>query len=183
MLPPELRNIIFKLVYTAETDDDGTIGLSSTNPPTKHLALACRRLHMESYALFKAAFRAYWRHEFSLVIRALPTLHTISPHECNASEVNLARITRIQLICRPNTVPKAEWIVHLKKSSSSVWVARLAPQDFKKSFGAHSWDLLDFYKHRCNRWLAYLGEARETGLTPSLLPTILWTASRPLLFF
>jgi len=117
-LPPELRNIIFELVHTtAETNDDGTLDLWSTKPPTKYLALACQKLSSESYALFKAAFRTFWDHEFTIVISTPPTSYIIPSHHCNVSESNLARINSIKLVCRPNGLPGAIWVVHLNRTS------------------------------------------------------------------
>lgn len=59
-LPPELRNIIFDFVYnTPETNDDGTIDLESTDPPTTHLVLARQKSYIGTYALLKTALQIY----------------------------------------------------------------------------------------------------------------------------
>jgi len=181
-LPFELRAIIFELAYTTDTNEDGTVDLHSPDPPRRSLALACRAAYRESWALYKKAFRAYWRQEFTIVIPGSLPLDT--RWYCNARTRDLAHITKLRLVCVTNgSSTPAVFVVHMSMEGSA-WTARLAPQQDLSVYGARaSRELTDFYRCRCNRWLAYLGEERETGLTLSLLPALLWAASRPLLFF
>lgn len=117
-LPQELRDQIYELVYTAETKDDGTIMLNATKPPTKDLGLTCQRLHVESYGLFKTAYRQYWDHEFSIDLvngqnpaKWMKRLGLANDQNsawwmetldlckiCNVSDVDLLHVTRIQVI-------------------------------------------------------------------------------------
>jgi hypothetical protein len=180
-LPFELRAIVFEFAYTTDTNQDGTIDLRDTNPPRRNLALVCQAAYRESWALYKKAFQAYWRQEFTITI--LGSFSNITRDYCNVPDRDLAHITRLRLVCITNSVfPSVLFVVHMSIGGSA-WVARLATQDFS-NFGTRSaGELRDFYKHRCNRWLAYLGEKREANLTLSLLPALLWATSRPLLLF
>jgi hypothetical protein len=181
-LPFELRTIIFELAYTTDTNEDGTVDLHSTDPPSRNLALACQATYRESWALYEESFQAYWRQEFTIIIPGSPPKDT--RWYCNAHDRDLAHITNLRLVCITNgsSFPTAIFVVHMSMEDSA-WTARLALQDISMYGARASRELTDFYRYRCNRWLAYLGEERETGLTLALLPALLWTASRPLLFF
>jgi hypothetical protein len=181
-LPFELRTIIFELAYTTDTNEDGTIDLHSTGPPSINLALACQATYRESWALYKESFQAYWLQEFTIMIPGSPPKDT--RWYCNARDRDLAHITNLRLVCVTNgsSFPTAIFVVHMSMEDSA-WTARLALQDLSMYGARASRELTDFYRYRCNRWLAYLGEERETGLTLALLPALLWAASRPLLFF
>lgn len=181
-LPFELRAIIFELAYTTDTNEDGTIDLHDTDPPRRNLVLACQAAYRESWALYKKAFQAYWRQEFTIMIPGSLPIGTW--WYCNACTRDLAHITKLRLVCvtTASSTP-AVFVVHMRMEGSA-WTARLVPQQDLSMYGTRvERELTDFYRFRCNRWLAYLGEERETGLTLSLLPALLWAASRPLLFF
>jgi hypothetical protein len=180
-LPFELRAVIFELEYTTDTNEDDILDLYDTDPPRRNLALACQAAYRESWALYKKASQAYWRQEFTITI-AGGVSHDTRDY-CNLSDRELAHITKLRLVCIVNGSSPAIFVVYLSKEGSA-WSARLASQDFSAYGTRLARELTDFYGHRCNRWPAYLGgEGRDPELTPSLLPSLLWTASRPLLFF
>jgi hypothetical protein len=77
-LAPETRNQIYSLVFAAETskEDDGSIELNeSTAPPSKNIIMTCQWVHYEAQAMYKAAYRKYPEHVFTLDIpfRRKPT--------------------------------------------------------------------------------------------------------------
>lgn len=181
-LPFELRAIIFELAFTTYTNEDGTIDLYATKPPCRNLVLACQATYGESWALYKKACQAYWGQEFTITI--VGNLPSSTWHYCNVSNRNLAHITKLRLVCAPSGIsPPAVFVVHLSIEGTR-WCARLAMQDFSIFGTRPGRELTDFYRHRCNRWLAHLcGEERDPKLALSLLPSLVWAASRPLLFF
>jgi hypothetical protein len=182
-LPVELRTTIFVLAYTTDTNEGDTIDLHDTDPPRRNLALACQATYGESWALFKKASQAYWRQEFTITIAGSVPKNTLD--YCNVDNRDLASIKKLRLVCTVNgTFPPAAFVVHLSIEDSA-WSARLAPQDFSMFGTRPARKLTDFYGRRCNRWLAYLGgeEERDPKLTLYLLPSLVWAASRPLIFF
>jgi hypothetical protein len=70
-LAPETRNQIYSLVFAAETDkeDGGSIELNrSTAPPSKNIIMTCQLIRHEAHAMYKAAYRRYPEHLFTLDI-------------------------------------------------------------------------------------------------------------------
>jgi hypothetical protein len=76
MFPAELRNQIYALVYTIETSEDGSsIKLDgATNLPSKALTMTCQRLHNETLAMYRVAYRSFPNHTFTIDVstRTLP---------------------------------------------------------------------------------------------------------------
>ncbi|KAK5121255.1 hypothetical protein LTR85_005421 [Meristemomyces frigidus] len=58
-LPAELRNWIYELTFT--TPDTDEVDLLNTSPPSKCLLTTCRQIGAEATALYKSAFRHYWK--------------------------------------------------------------------------------------------------------------------------
>jgi hypothetical protein len=183
-LPFELRATIFELAYTTDTNEGDIIDLHDTDPPSRNLALACQATYSESWTLFKKAFQAYWRQEFTITIAGSVPKNTMD--YCNVENRDLAHITKLRLVCIVNgTFPPAVFVVHMSIEDST-WSARLSPQDFSMFSSRPARELTDFYGRRCNRWLEFLGEERgeqTPKLTLYLLPSLVWAASRPLIFF
>jgi hypothetical protein len=68
-LAPETRNQIYSLVFAAETnkEDDESIELNeSTAPPSKDIILTCQLIRHEAEAMYKATYRRYPEHVFTL---------------------------------------------------------------------------------------------------------------------
>jgi hypothetical protein len=67
-LSAELRNKIYSLVFAIETnEDDNSIELNeSTAAPSKALSMTCKRIHHEAHAMYKAAYRDFPEHVFTL---------------------------------------------------------------------------------------------------------------------
>ena len=75
ILPRELRDQIYNLAFTIKTNADNTIDLNTaTKPPSKSLSLTCQRLHNETFALYKAAYKNWPTHTFNIdmSVRPLP---------------------------------------------------------------------------------------------------------------
>lgn len=65
LLPPELRNNIYKLAFSPATNEDGSISLSEdTAPPSKHLITTCQTVYCEARGIYNTAFREYCAHDF-----------------------------------------------------------------------------------------------------------------------
>ena len=69
-LAVELRNEIYPLVFTVETnEEDGSIELNeSTAAPSKALVMTCQVIRSETRAMYKAAYRNYPKHTFTLAV-------------------------------------------------------------------------------------------------------------------
>lgn len=55
-LPPEIRNQIWELAFASPS----TINFVDACPPSKDLALTCRRIYEETGEMYIDAFRSYW---------------------------------------------------------------------------------------------------------------------------
>jgi hypothetical protein len=65
--PSELRNQIYALIFTIETSEDGSIELNgATRPPSKALTMTCQRLYNETFAMYRAAYRSFPNHTFTV---------------------------------------------------------------------------------------------------------------------
>jgi hypothetical protein len=74
-LPVELRDQIYTLVFAVETSENGSIKLDGTTKlPNKALTMTCQRLHNETRAMYRAAYRSFPNHTFTvdMKIRPLP---------------------------------------------------------------------------------------------------------------
>jgi len=70
-LAPETRNQIYTLVFAAETnqEDNESIELiRSTATPSKGIIMTCQLIRHEAQAMYKAVYRAYPEHVFTLDI-------------------------------------------------------------------------------------------------------------------
>jgi hypothetical protein len=95
--PSELRNQIYALVYRIETsDEDGSIKLdSATTPPSKALTMTCQRLHNETLAVYRAAYRQFPDHTFTIDMGRTRTLPPIIPRSLSndiLSRINSFRV-------------------------------------------------------------------------------------------
>jgi hypothetical protein len=70
-LAVELRNEIYSLAFTAETnEDDGSIELNeNAKPPNKALVTTCQVIWSGTRAIYKAAYQDYPKHTFTLTVR------------------------------------------------------------------------------------------------------------------
>jgi hypothetical protein len=95
-LPAELRNHIYTFVFALETSDDGSIKLDgATKPPSKALFMTCRRLHNETRAMYRAAYRSFPDHTFTvdMSIRTVKPETPLSIGNDLLSRINSFRIT------------------------------------------------------------------------------------------
>ncbi|CAK1356834.1 unnamed protein product [Cercospora beticola] len=60
MLPAEMRNNIYELVYANDTSEDNEIDLLNAEPPSNALILACREIHDEATGIYKSSYREFW---------------------------------------------------------------------------------------------------------------------------
>lgn len=63
-LAPELRKVIFKLVFTTDDThgkDRDFINLTEAQPPSNSILLTSRQFHAETRDLYKTAYRNYWK--------------------------------------------------------------------------------------------------------------------------
>lgn len=68
-LAAETRNQIYELVYASATNEDGSIELNeATAPPSKALTLTCRQINYEAHEMYKAFYRNYPKHDFTLTV-------------------------------------------------------------------------------------------------------------------
>lgn len=93
---PELRNKIYALIFAIETNEDGSIELTgSTKPPSKNLSLTCQRIYSETRSMYRAAYRSFANHTFTIDQR----IRTLSPEISLAlgndilSRINSFRVT------------------------------------------------------------------------------------------
>lgn len=96
--PAELRNQIYVLVYTIETSEDGSsIKLdAATSPPSKTLIMTCQRLHNETLAMYRAAYRRFPNHTFTIDMMSSRTLPPTIPRSLDndiLSRINSYRVT------------------------------------------------------------------------------------------
>ena len=77
-LPPELRNIIYALVFS--TPSQPQTNLLQPNPPDKTLLLSCQQIYNEANLVYKHTYRSYWNNTpFTLSLRSsIEGKHTIS---------------------------------------------------------------------------------------------------------
>jgi hypothetical protein len=95
-IAPELRNRIYTLVFAVETSEDGSIRLdATTNPPSKALAMSCQRIHNETLAMYRAAYRSFPAHTFTIDMnyRTLPPNISRSLGNDIISRINSIRVT------------------------------------------------------------------------------------------
>ena len=95
-LAAETRNQIYELVYATETNEDGAVELSKTTPPppSKALTMTCQQIHREAHTMYKAAYRHYPEHDFTLHVsdrNDRPFIPDFSNH--SFSRINSVRVT------------------------------------------------------------------------------------------
>lgn len=56
MLPPEIRNIIYELVFISPS----TVDFVDASSPPKALVMTCRRIHQETSEAYTDIYRSYW---------------------------------------------------------------------------------------------------------------------------
>lgn len=59
-LSAEMRNHIYELAFTPDTDSAQQIAIEATSPPSKALLLTCKQINSEARGLYKSAYRSYW---------------------------------------------------------------------------------------------------------------------------
>jgi hypothetical protein len=98
MFPSEIRNQIYALVYTIETsEEDGSIKLDgATSPPSKALTMTCQRLHNETLAMYRVAYRNFPNHAFTIDMMSTRTLPPTIPRSLGndiLSRINSFHVT------------------------------------------------------------------------------------------
>jgi hypothetical protein len=98
MFPSEIRNQIYALVYTIETsEEDGSIKLDgATSPPSKALTMTCERLHNETLAMYRVAYRNFPNHTFTIDMMSTRTLPPTIPRSLGndiLSRINSFHVT------------------------------------------------------------------------------------------
>ncbi|KAF2765479.1 hypothetical protein EJ03DRAFT_354849 [Teratosphaeria nubilosa] len=58
-LPPEIRDIIYELVFVRHSAAGSAIRIS--NVPSKALLITCRQIYHEANAMYKHAYCSFWR--------------------------------------------------------------------------------------------------------------------------
>lgn len=95
-LAAETRNQIYELVYATKTSEDGAVELHKTTapPPSKAPTMACKQTYNKAHAMYKAAYRRYPQHDFTLHVsdrRQRPFIPTFSNKLF--SRINTVRVT------------------------------------------------------------------------------------------
>jgi hypothetical protein len=95
-LPSELSDQIYLLVFTVDTNQDGTIELDQhTKPPWKSLLMTCQRLYSKTHAMYRAAYLRYpTTHTFTIDMNFRPFQPHISRSLSNGilSRINSFRV-------------------------------------------------------------------------------------------
>jgi hypothetical protein len=107
----ELRNEIYRLVFTTTADTNEEIDLltSTAHLPSKSLHLACRQLHSEAALLYKDSCCRFWTNG-RFVIRKQWRVD-ITPLVKNLPAQSLENITKLEIIhpCSSRTVGRFFW--------------------------------------------------------------------------
>ena len=82
-LPAELRNKIYELAFTCDTEEDETTDLCTAQPPNKALTLVSRQLYNEASGIYRDNYRRFWTESNF-------TITTTTSRETEAAKVRLA---------------------------------------------------------------------------------------------
>ena len=80
-LPAELRNRIYELAFTCDTQEDETTDLCTACPPNKALTLVSRQLYNEASGIYRDSYRRFWA-ESDFTITTTTTKETEAAKVC-----------------------------------------------------------------------------------------------------
>lgn len=102
LLPAELHNTIYELVFTPAHDANTLIDIRTAEPPSKALLLSCRQLNTEAHGLHLQAYRTYWTTtSFTLDLRTLD-LGPSDLRQIRGMTRDLAHVQKMEVINRGN---------------------------------------------------------------------------------
>lgn len=98
MLPAEMRNNIYELVYAIDTSEDNEIDLLTAKRPSNALILTCRQIHNETAKIYKSSYRDFWS-KSSFVLHTEWQIDYLNP-ERSENHLQCLRAQDIQHITR-----------------------------------------------------------------------------------
>jgi hypothetical protein len=192
-LAPETRNQIYSLVFAAETkqEDDESIELvRSTASPSKGIIMTCQLIRHEAQAMYKAVYRAYPEHVFTLDIPCrwtgtfIPSLNNdifsrikiiratfqageragvMNRFTAHFTRVNGPRLWDIQVEMHDQGGRTARTVQYINRYFEAMALkGQMAEQQYKAARCPESDEMLSYAFSRCAFFALYVGRDEES---------------------
>ena len=93
-LPPELRSLVYTLIYIHESGDF-SLDKAAATAPTRVPLLTCRQIYAEAWPLYRLAARAYWVNmTFQVDVAEVNDHYTPAELSQAATDIHLNHVTR-----------------------------------------------------------------------------------------
>lgn len=167
-LPRELRDHVYTLAFTFETNDDGSIELNGTTKlPSKSLSLTCQVLHDETFAMCKVAYKSWPTHTFIIDMSIRPLPADIPRDLCNnlvsrmysfrvhwhANEYNKGKplrfITNLVRDGEPQRLFRTEVTLH---DGDRYWRGLMRQNHAMQHYRDLAFRTMNRFGFRCDRW-------------------------------